>query len=157
LSAGSFDLPSIFVATRVVAPARDVALAVRLAEWLDDRYIDPVLGFLLPGAGDLLTTLIGLYPVVVALRHRMPAIVVARMMKNLAVDLLLGAVPLVGDVFDFFHKAHRKNADLLLERHVIGPSPAEDWAVVVAAGLVLLLLLALPIAVLVLLLARAPN
>src|SRR5262249_55332702 len=104
----------------------DIALAVRLADWLDDRYIDPIVGLLLPGAGELLPTLVGLYPVAVALRRRMPAIIVARMMRNLAIDLFIGIIPVLGDAFDFFYKAHRKNADLLLERHVLGPSPLED-------------------------------
>jgi len=56
-------------------------------------------------------------------------------------------VPIVGDAFDFFFKAHRMNADLLLERHVLGPSPLADWAVVVGTALVLLLLLAAPLVV----------
>jgi len=122
----------------------DIALAVRIADWLDDRYVDPIVGFVLPGAGDVLTTLVGLYPVVVAVRRRMPAVVVARMVRNLGVDLLVGAVPVVGDVFDFFYKAHRKNVELLLERHTLGPSPLSDWMVVGASVLVLLILLALP-------------
>ena len=125
----------------------DIALAVRMADWLDDRYIDPALGLVLPGAGDLLTTLVGLYPVAIALRRRMPAVVVARMLRNLAIDLVVGLVPIVGDAFDFFFKAHRMNADLLLERHVLGPSPLADWAVVVGTALVLLLLLAAPLVV----------
>src|SRR5262249_10838168 len=129
----------------------DIALAVRMADWLDDRYIDPVVGLLLPGAGDLITTLVGLYPVTVALRRRMPAVVVARMLRNLAIDLLVGLVPVFGDAFDFFYKAHRMNADLLLERHVLGPSPWADWLAVVSAAVVLFLLLAIPLTVAVLL------
>jgi hypothetical protein len=133
---------------------QDVALAVRLADWLDDRYIDPIVGFLLPGAGDVLTTLVGLYPVFVAVRRRMPAVVVARMVRNLGIDLLVGAIPIVGDAFDFFYKAHRKNANLLLERHVLGPSPVADWIAVAAAGLVLVLLLVAPFVVVGLLLTH---
>ena len=69
------------------------------------------------------------------------------MLRNLGIDLVVGLVPILGDAFDFFFKAHRRNADLLLERHVLGPSPAADWAAVVGAALVLLLLLALPLVV----------
>jgi Domain of unknown function (DUF4112) len=126
----------------------DIALAVRIADWLDDRFIDPILGLVLPGAGDVLTTLVGLYAVVVAIRRRMPAVVVVRMLRNLGVDLLVGAVPIAGDAFDFFYKAHRRNADLLLERHVLGPSPVSDWLAVGVSFLVLLLLLAVPFVVL---------
>jgi hypothetical protein len=105
---------------------RDVARAVKLATWLDDRYLDPIVGLLLPGAGDLAMALAGLYIVFVAIRHRMPAIVVARMLRNIAIDLVVGAIPVVGDAFDFVWKSHRKNADLLFERHVLGPSPVRD-------------------------------
>jgi hypothetical protein len=132
----------------------DIALAVRIADWLDDRYVDPIVGFVLPGAGDVLTTLVGLYPVIVAVRRRMPAVIVARMVRNLGIDLLVGAVPVIGDMFDIFYKAHRKNADLLLERHVLGPSPLSDWLAVGASLLVLLALLALPVVVAVLLFAH---
>ncbi len=57
---------------------------------------------------------------------------------------MVGAVPIVGDAFDFVWKANRKNADLLLERHVLGPSPARDWAAVVLSVAALLLALAAP-------------
>jgi hypothetical protein len=126
------------------ARERDVARAVRLADWLDDRYIDPLVGFVLPEAGDLIMAFIGLYPVVVAIRHRLPAVVVARMIRNLAIDALVGAVPILGDAFDVVWKANRKNADLLLERHELGPSPLRDWAAVIGAALVLLVAVAAP-------------
>jgi Domain of unknown function (DUF4112) len=134
--------------------ASDVALAVRLADWLDGRFIDPIVGLILPGAGDLVFAIVGMYPVVVALRRRMPAIVAARMIRNVAIDLLMGAVPVFGDVFDFMFQSHRRNADLLLERHVLGPSPLRDWSAVLAAVLVLVVALSLPIALLVMAISR---
>jgi hypothetical protein len=118
-----------------------------LADWLDDRYIDPIVGFVLPGAGDLLMSAVGLYPVYLAIRHKLPAVVVARMIRNLAIDALVGAIPLLGDAFDVVWKAHRKNADLLLERHALGPSPLRDWAAVIGAVLVLLIAVAIPFVV----------
>jgi hypothetical protein len=133
---------------------RDVARAVTLADWLDDRYLDPLIGFVLPGVGDLAMATVGLYAVWVALRHRFPAIVVARMLRNLAIDLLVGAIPFLGDLFDFVWKAHRMNADLLLERHELGPSPLRDWAVVIGSALALLVALAAPFVVLAFLIQR---
>jgi hypothetical protein len=127
---------------------RDVARAVKLADWLDDRYIDPLVGFVLPEAGDLIMAVIGLYPVLVAIRHKLPAVVVARMIRNLAIDALVGAVPVLGDAFDIVWKAHRKNADLLLERHELGPSSFRDWAAVLGAGLALLIAVLAPFVVL---------
>jgi hypothetical protein len=146
--------PQHDVTGREDALAPDVAFAVRMADWLDDRYIDPIVGFLLPGAGDLLFAAVGIYPIFVALRRRMPPIVAARMIRNLAIDLLFGAVPVIGDVFDWVFKAHRRNANLLLERHVLGPAPWRDWTAVLAAVLLLVIALSVPIALVALALAR---
>jgi len=141
-------------ANRERGPARDIAIAVWMADWIDDRYIDPLVGLILPGAGDLLFAAVGMYPVFVALRRRMPAIVAARMIRNVAIDLLFGAIPVVGDFFDFVFKAHRRNANLLLERHVLGPSPLRDWAAVLGAVLALVVALAVPVGLVALVLAR---
>lgn len=135
-------------------PARDVALALRLADWLDGRFIDPIVGLIVPGAGDLVFAIVGMYPVVVALRRGMPGVVAARMIRNVAIDLLVGAIPVVGDLFDFVFQSHRRNAELLLERHVVGPSPLRDWSAVLGSVLVLIVALSLPIALLVMAIAR---
>jgi hypothetical protein len=50
------------------------------------------------------------------LRHRVPARVIVRMVWHVVLDLLLGAVPVAGDVFDFLYEENMKNMRLL-ERH----------------------------------------
>jgi hypothetical protein len=95
----------------------DVRRALKLATWTDARFIDPLLGFLLPGAGDAIGAVVGLYIVVVARRHGVPPAVLARMMFNLAVDCLAGVVPFVGDLIDLVNRANLRNARLL-ERHL---------------------------------------
>ena len=39
---------------RPEAPDRALAAAETLARWLDHRFVDPLLGLVLPGVGDLL-------------------------------------------------------------------------------------------------------
>src|SRR4051794_27701907 len=73
--------------------APEVRRAEWIARWLDDRYLDPLVGFLLPGVGDLLASGAGLYIVWVGVRKRLPLIVLARMLLNLGLDALFGAVP----------------------------------------------------------------
>ena len=60
---------------------RDEALeaATTLARWLDHRFVDPLLGLLLPGVGDLISSALGLYPVLLAWRRRAPKALLARM------------------------------------------------------------------------------
>jgi Domain of unknown function (DUF4112) len=91
-----------------------------LARWLDDRFVDPLLGLVLPGVGDLLGSLLGLYPVLLAWRRRAPKALLARMLLNLAADAAGGAIPIVGDIWDFMFKAHARNLDLLRARSVQG-------------------------------------
>ncbi len=116
--------------------------------------LDPILGLLLPELGDALTGALSLTLLVVALRERVPKLVIARMLVNIALDAILGAIPLLGDIFDFAHRANEKNL-ALIERHRGDPAAALTWGdrlVVFGFGLVALALLALPLALSVLLL-----
>src|SRR5437868_11839412 len=105
-----------------------------LARVLDHYLVDPLLGLLLPGAGDLVGSLLGLYIVGVAVRRRMSPVIIARMLLNLALDAVLGFVPLVGDIVDFVYKANDKNVALLTDRHVTGKARARDWLAVGGAA-----------------------
>ncbi|RYZ03688.1 MAG: DUF4112 domain-containing protein [Myxococcales bacterium] len=111
--------------------------------------LDPILGALLPELGDALTGVLALTLLGVAYRERVPKWVLLRMLLNIGLDSLLGAVPLVGDVFDFAFKANDKNL-ALIERHRGDPaSPATlgDKLVVSAAVLLAIALALLPILV----------
>jgi hypothetical protein len=115
-------------------------LAEWLAHWMDRRYIDPLLALLLPGVGDALGALIGLLGVVAALQLRAHPLVIARMLLNLAVDALLGAIPLAGPVFDLFYRANSRNLELLRGRDVREPRASD---VVLVGGAALLFVAAL--------------
>jgi hypothetical protein len=134
-------------------PTGELARAGELVRWLDRRFVDPILGLVFPGGGDLLGAGLGLYLVVLALRLRAPKIVVARMLLNLALDNVVGTVPLLGDLFDFGFRANVKNLRLLEERMAEGdPRPrgrAMDWLVVALAIVAFVATLAAPILLLV--------
>jgi hypothetical protein len=134
---------------RTEPPEDDPALraAGTLARWLDGRHVDPVLGFLLPGVGDLLSAGLGMFPIVLAWRRRAPKALVARMILNLAADAAGGSIPIVGDVWDFFFKAHARNHDLLRSRMHAGEvrSRASDTLVILGALVTLLAALAVPV------------
>lgn len=68
---------------------------------------------LIPGVGSLLGTGISCYVVAEALRHGVPPRLLTRMGLNIAADTLLGAVPVIGFLFDMAFKANRRNVDLL--------------------------------------------
>ena len=129
---------------------RDIATAETIARVTDRAMLDPIIGLLVPGAGDLVTAAVGLYVVAVAARRKLPAVVLARMLLNLGIDAAVGSVPLVGDVFDFAFQANRKNVDLLRARHEARRARPSDWLMVAGAGLLFLAALAVPIILLVL-------
>jgi Domain of unknown function (DUF4112) len=94
----------------LVANALDELFRVPGTKWRVG--LDPILG-LLPGAGDLITALIGAYGMVVAQQLGVPGSIQLRMLMNLLIDTAIGAIPLLGDLFDFAFKAHARNARLL--------------------------------------------
>lgn len=118
--------------------------------------LDPILGALLPELGDALTAVLSLTLLAVAYRERVPKLVLWRMLVNVALDAILGAIPLVGDLFDFAFKANEKNL-ALIERHRGDPTLPATWGdklAVVGVAIIATFLVLLPLAVM-LLLARA--
>lgn len=76
--------------------------------------LDPVLG-LIPGFGDVISALLSAWIVVGALRHRVPALKIIRMVFNILLDMLVGEVPLVGDLFDFAFEENVMNMRILMQ------------------------------------------
>jgi hypothetical protein len=76
--------------------------------------IDALIG-LLPGIGDALTTAMSLFIVHEAYQLGAPRRLIARMLGNVALDGVVGAVPLVGDAFDVMWRSNRRNVRLLRE------------------------------------------
>jgi hypothetical protein len=123
-----------------------------LAYWMDTAFEIPGLGIrfgfdaiigLIPGIGDLLTSLISLYILAAARRYGVPRATLMRMALNIGVDTLVGAIPLFGDAFDVYWKANVMNV-ALLRRHVLA-TPVEQRAArrkdtLFIAGLILCLL-----------------
>jgi hypothetical protein len=124
-----------------------VAVATKLARWLDGRFVDPLLGLLLPGVGDLISGALGVYPILLAWRARAPKALLARMFLNLSIDAVGGAVPVLGDIWDFLFRAHAKNLALLQSRSRDGALQARPTDVLVLIGAVLLFLAALAVPV----------
>ena len=78
--------------------------------------LDALIG-LVPGIGDFLGMAIGSLLILEGMRHKVPVRVLLQMAGNLWLDAALGSVPVVGDAFDFFFKANRRNLRLL-EKYV---------------------------------------
>jgi hypothetical protein len=99
--------------------------------------LDPIIG-LFTGGGDSIGFMMSAYILVESLRFKLPKETLLRMLSNVAIDAIAGAVPFLGDVFDFFWKSNTKNIKLL-EAHLAHPK--EQTAA--DKGFVILVLMAL--------------
>lgn len=139
----------------------------QLAHLLDDCFrvpgtsirfgIDGIIG-LVPGLGDLLAGLASLLIIVAAWFRGAPAITLTRMVANVGIGVVLGAVPFFGDMFDIYWKPNRRNY-ALLTRHLRQPNRRTwgDWAFLMLLGVVTVSLFAAPLLVLVWLLGRLAH
>lgn len=103
---------------------------------------DAVLG-LIPGAGDMVGTLLSGYIILEAARLGASRATLLRMVFNVAVEAVVGAVPLLGDLFDATWKANARNMQLLGEQAhtpVRAHRSNRRFARLLVGGLVLLVL-----------------
>jgi hypothetical protein len=115
-------------ASRQPSPAEDESLEalVDLATMLDSRWripgtglrfgVDAVAG-LVPGFGDVAAGIVSAFVIYKAAQMGAPGHVIARMVGNVALDTVVGSVPLLGSVFDVFFKANNRNV-AMLKRHL---------------------------------------
>lgn len=106
----------------------------RLARLMDEQFELPVLGYrvgldpilgVIPGGGDWATWVVGVYIFWESLRLDTPKGLLTRMVVNLTIDLVVGYIPALGDLFDAAFKANRRNVDLLLEFYGVNPDAQE--------------------------------
>lgn len=126
---------------------RRLALYTLIARLLDQAFVvpgtrwrfglDAIIG-LVPGLGDAIGALFGIYGVWVARQLGVPPSVQTRMLLNLAVDALVGVVPIAGDLFDAAFKAHVRNREHI-ERWRANPRAVKrgSRALVLAVALLL--------------------
>lgn len=115
MTAATFDQRAIDVAARL-------ARLRKFAWFMDARFGLPGTRFrfgvnslfgLIPVSGDVLLGLVSLYLVWEARRLGAPNALLGQMLANVAIEVVGGAVPIVGDLFDMAFKANLRNLDLL--------------------------------------------
>ena len=160
-------MPRVTQPARTTAPTATATVgdrrldSLRRFAWLLDNSIpipgtkwkiglDAIVG-LIPGIGDLAGGAASGWFVLQAARLGAPKSVVARMIANVGIEMLVGAVPLLGDLFDAGWKANARNM-ALVERHVTAPTVARassrKFLAGLGFGLVLMLIGAAVLAVL---------
>ncbi len=135
-------------------PYEDLKWLDTVSDLLDTRYRIPgtnirfgadfLLG-LIPGAGDALTFGISGLLVLVMARKGASGMVLFKMIGNIVLDVIFGAIPILGDLFDLGYKANRRNLHLMEEHYKEGRHQGSAWGPVILVALVLLGLFVLTI------------
>lgn len=129
-----------------------LAAVSKFAYWLDAgiripgtslRFgLDPILG-LVPGGGDAVGAVLAGWILVEAIRVGASRATLLRIAGNVALDAGIGALPFIGDLFDFAWKANLRNV-VLLERHRAAPDRAggadRSFVVLVLCGVSVMVL-----------------
>jgi hypothetical protein len=128
---------------RALAQFLDNAIQIPGTRW---RFgFDAIIG-LIPVVGDLIGGVLSGYIILEAARAEVPTLTLARMLANVGLDTLGGAVPALGDLFDAAWKANIKNV-ALLERHIaVTAAPARETRGVIGATVLAVIALVLIIA-----------
>ena len=74
--------------------------------------IDPIIG-LIPGGGDLIGGALSIYIMHAGIRMGMPRSVIIRMFGNIALEFIIGCIPIIGDLFDAMWKSNQRNVKLI--------------------------------------------
>lgn len=124
----------------------------RLSRLLDSKFRIPgtdirfgadfIIG-LVPYGGDILSFLMSGALVVTMAQHGASGKLVARMLFNVLLDTVVGAVPILGDIFDLFFKANRRNYHLLREHYTEGAHTGSARGLITATVVALVLMLVL--------------
>jgi hypothetical protein len=111
--------------------------------------LDGIIG-LIPGLGDVLAGMVSLVIPLAGWMRGAPYVALVRMAANLGIGVLVGSIPLLGDIFDIAWKANRRNLRLL-HRHLREPRRHtwRDWVFLGLLGCALGVVFALPVALLV--------
>ncbi|EIJ36440.1 DUF4112 domain-containing protein [Thiothrix nivea] len=103
--------------------------------------LDGLIG-LIPGIGDLTAGALSSYILLQAVRMGVPPLVIARMVLNIALESVLGVIPVIGDLFDFIFKANQRNVQLM-HNYLDNPQTIKRRSAVTVIAVVALVIAAL--------------
>lgn len=98
---------------KIIRNSVSYKLVHAIALWMDRRLLDPLIGLVLPGFGDALTSVLPvpyLYLSIVKLKSIPLTLAIV---CNILLDVLIGIIPYIGVVGDVFKRAFTRNAALI--------------------------------------------
>lgn len=138
--------------TKAVPPQRGLKEIGYLAKLMDAQFRIPGTSFrfgldslvgLIPGAGDLSTFAVSGYMLWVMARNGASGFVLTRMVINILIDAVVGAIPILGDLFDIAFKANMRNMRLMQQHYQEGRHGGSGWKIIIPILIVLFLIIVL--------------
>lgn len=127
---------------------------IKYSDWLDTKYkipgtnirfgMDFIIG-LFPVVGDVVSFSLSGGLLMLMVRKGASGKALGLMILNIVLDAVLGSIPLIGDIFDLFFKANKRNLNLFQAHFEEGKHQGSAWGVILTVILVLFLCLVLTI------------
>lgn len=132
-------------------PTNRLIWVERLARLLDNQFkfpgtnfrfgLDPILN-LVPVLGDISGLLLSSVILATMLKHGVSRKLAILMALNILIDTVIGAIPVLGNIFDFYYKSNARNMRLLKEHYEEGKHQGSGWGLIIGIFLVLFAVLA---------------
>lgn len=85
-----------------------------IAKYMDQYFLDPIIGFFVPGFGDVLTSVLVLPFIYVSLFKIRSLPLTLAVIFNVLKDMAFGLIPVVGDLVDAINRGYRQNCRLIV-------------------------------------------
>lgn len=96
----------------------------------------------MPVLGDISGLLLSSVILATMLKHGVSRKLAILMALNILIDTVIGAIPVLGNIFDFYYKSNARNMRLLKEHYEEGKHQGSGWALIIGIFLVLFAVLA---------------
>lgn len=124
-------------------------MVMKVAKIMDNQFsiggfrfgLDPILNFV-PVLGDFSGYIISVVLIITMVQHGASGKVAIKMMGNATLDALVGAIPVLGWIFDFGYKANTRNINLLTQHYTQGKHTGSARPIIILILVTMLLVLA---------------
>lgn len=126
----------------------------KLARLMDSKFkipgtnfrfgLDPIMSFI-PGAGDVAGVAVSGVMVAYMAKYGASRALIIRMLINVALDAIVGAIPVLGAVFDAFYKANNRNMKLMHEHYEEGKHTGKGTGLLIGTIVALFVILGVTI------------
>ena len=92
----------------------DFQLLKKIYVAMDQWFLDPILGLIMPGLGDIITACLTIPFIFTSIFKLRSIPLTLAIISNCLIDLLIGLIPIIGDIGDFAYKSYKRNYFLIV-------------------------------------------